>query len=353
MLALTPSHRGGIRNSNRSGFFLSAYFPERVAGWVCYRRDECGCADQNPVLVILRLCAKLGSRTAHDGLCKWRDDVHCDTLAECVALTKVTVRGALLEAGLRGLVSWKTLARTWPLFPPAEPVAGEVVYHSECKATTPLRSLRNPENYCWMNAALHAVLAPRTVRDAVRLAASASAREWDWWRFHKRGRGGGQRRAGEPNFDALISVTLRELMGDWRSLPCYASAIAEVFYQGDQEDAHEFLMELLDPDRATTVAAPFCFVNAEIIHCGKPRCEGRVEVEDARPRTCVEAPVLTSEGARITTAQQALDEAYRTSIIYADYMWDCPQACGHATAEKRVQMTRAPGALWVQLKRWS
>eukprot|EP00959_Pyramimonas_sp_CCMP1952_P193668 4049795-Pyramimonas_sp.AAC.1 len=46
------------------------------------------CVDQSPVLAILRLCAMLGSRAARDGFRKWRDDVHSETLEECVALTE-------------------------------------------------------------------------------------------------------------------------------------------------------------------------------------------------------------------------------------------------------------------------
>eukprot|EP00959_Pyramimonas_sp_CCMP1952_P173389 3623322-Pyramimonas_sp.AAC.1 len=128
-------------------------------------------------------------------------------------------------------------------------------------ATPPLKRLQNPENYCWINAALHAVFAPRIVRDVVGSAPVAAGKSWDWWRFHKRGRRGGQSRSEEPNFDALLGVALRDMTGDLRGLPVLATAVAKVFYRQAQEDAHEFLMELLGPDRAKVVAVPFCYAN--------------------------------------------------------------------------------------------
>ncbi|CAK0813910.1 unnamed protein product, partial [Prorocentrum cordatum] len=119
----------------------------------------------------------------------------------------------------------------------------------------------------------------------------------------------------DPNFDALIGVALRDMTGDLQSLPVLAQAVAKVFYRQAQEDAHEFLMELLDPNRAKRVAVPFCYVNTESIHCRGANCDGEIGVKEMRPRTCVEAPVLTGEGSRITTTQDALDEAYRARAV--------------------------------------
>eukprot|EP00959_Pyramimonas_sp_CCMP1952_P109613 2292860-Pyramimonas_sp.AAC.1 len=70
-------------------------------------------------------------------------------------------------------------------------------------------------------------------------------------------------------------------------------------------------MELVDPERAKVVAVPFCYANTESIHCGGALCEGEIGVGELGPRTCAEVPVLTCEGARITTAQDAINEAYR------------------------------------------
>ncbi|CAK0867543.1 unnamed protein product [Prorocentrum cordatum] len=176
---------------------------------------------------------------------------------------------------------------------------------------------------------------------------------WNWWRFSGRGPGQLQVRLGEPNFDALLGATLEQIEGDWRSPPILAGAIAEVFYEGGQEDAHEFLMELLDPDRAEQTAAPFLFVNASVIKCGGERCDGRKTVKNARPQTCLQVPVLTEAGVAITTTQRAINEAYSESELEASYLWRCPRACGHGRARKLAVMSAAPEVLWLQLKRWT
>eukprot|EP00959_Pyramimonas_sp_CCMP1952_P165193 3452728-Pyramimonas_sp.AAC.1 len=66
-----------------------------------------------------------------------------------------------------------------------------------------------------------------------------------------------------PAFDALLADVFRSASGPARGAPIALDDIAEVFYDGRQEDAREFLQELFSSERAPLASQPLSMQSSE------------------------------------------------------------------------------------------
>eukprot|EP00959_Pyramimonas_sp_CCMP1952_P081688 1706491-Pyramimonas_sp.AAC.2 len=112
-----------------------------------------------------------------------------------------------------------------------------------------LPGLRNPQWYCFMNAPLQAFFALPAGRQALRTVPRGSPADWAGWHFAER-HSAEQRSGRTPDFGRLLAQTMWEMECSGGSRPILLDAIPRVFYDRTQQDAGEFLQEVLNDERA-------------------------------------------------------------------------------------------------------
>ena len=174
----------------------------------------------------------------------------------CVRLSLAVLRAAAASVGMRPSVVVMADCLARPFFPP-----GGINASYATRATSPLRPLRNTGNECYMNAAIHALFASHRVREAVELAQVQDG-------------------AGSE-LQQLISRTLEMCRGCHRDT-VHVTCLSDRFYDGSQQDAHEFLQKLCDPGSAEVVPQVLQGEFSIDIKCATENCDGR--------RSMVETP---------------------------------------------------------------
>ena len=319
---------------------------------------------ENPLLAVLRICATLGSATARVSLGLQQRGVHCATMGKCVAMTEWAVQASVHECGLSKLGSWARAARAHPLFPPpghpkgvteipqlaessrredgvaqaqcadatgqrseSEPIPrmqgerseGEKVSCQRPRITRPpLPALANPRNHCFMNASLQALLAIPEVRAAVESVPLGDTGARSEWRFADRG-SAAQRARSEPDFDALLAQTLREMESGRREKAVALQTLPEAFYDGSQQDAGEFMRELLHLERAPSVSALFRMEKAERLACAREGCDGVTAILAEKTFTCLTVHASAHQHGGVATLQDAVDESCGGEIMESDF----------------------------------
>eukprot|EP00959_Pyramimonas_sp_CCMP1952_P403103 8446069-Pyramimonas_sp.AAC.1 len=112
-----------------------------------------------------------------------------------------------------------------------------------------------------------------------------------------------------------------------------------VFYNSTQEDANEFLQELLDVERAPTVSSLFRMEKTETLVCGRKGCGGAQEVKGDRHLTCLTVRVPAGG---VISVQEAIQQSSAEELMESDFRWSCPRGCGWATAVKGWELTKFP-----------
>ncbi|CAK0866693.1 unnamed protein product [Prorocentrum cordatum] len=215
----------------------------------------------------------------------------------------------------------------------------------ECLA---LPGPQNPRYYCFMNASAQALFAIPSVRAAARVARQRSPAEWGGRSFAERG-DAAQRAGGEPDFDGLLAQTLVEMELGSSTRPIKLEAIPRVFYNRCQEDADEFLQELLQVERARDVCQVFRMEKVERLVRARPCCGGVRKVRGDTELTCLKLHIPKSRCKDILTVQDVVGESSRGDHMVSEFRWECPKECGCAEATKYWCITKTPPCLWVQL----
>ncbi|CAK0820232.1 unnamed protein product, partial [Prorocentrum cordatum] len=210
---------------------------------------------------------------------------------------------------------------------------------------TALPGLQNPKWHCFMSASAQALFAVPDARAAVRTAGGARSADWEWWRFAARGNVA-QRSRRAPDFDGLLACTLRAMESRAGPKPMMLKAMERVFYNSTQEDANEFLQDLLDAERAPTVSSLFRMEKTETLVCGRKGRGGAQEVKGDRHLTCLTVRVLAGG---VTSVQEAIQQSSAGELMESDFRWSCPKGCGWATAVKGWELTKFPQVLWVHV----
>ncbi|CAK0868048.1 unnamed protein product [Prorocentrum cordatum] len=211
-----------------------------------------------------------------------------------------------------------------------------------------LPGLRNPRWYCFMNAPVQGLLAIYDVRAALRTVRRGTPEDWGGWRFSERN-SAEQRSRASPDFDKLLAETLWEMENNRGRRPIRLEALPPVFYDEAQEDAGEFLQELLHDGRSPVVSEIFRMEKAERLVCTMDGFGGAQEVEGDRDMTCLMVQVPRDASGRVRTVQEAVDRICGGEVMGEGYRWLCPKGCGCRQARKELQVTRPPQCLWIQL----
>ena len=141
-----------------------------------------------------------------------------------------------------------------------------------------LPGLRNPKWYCFMNAPLQALLALPEARQALGTVRRGSPADWAGWLFAER-HSAEQRFGRAPDFDGLLAQTLWEMECSVGPRPILLDAMPRVFYDQTQEDAGEFLQEVLNNERAPVVSELFRMEKVERLVCTGEGCDGATVIK--------------------------------------------------------------------------
>ena len=200
-----------------------------------------------------------------------------------------------------------------------------------------------------MNASLQALLAIPEVRAAVEAVPLGDTGARSEWRFADRG-SAAQRARSEPDFDALLAQTLREMESGRREKAVALQTLPEAFYDGSQQDAGEFMRELLHLERAPSVSALFRMEKAERLACAREGCDGVTAILAEKTFTCLTVHASAHQHGGVATLQDAVDESCGGEIMESDFRWTCPRGdCDYKKARKEWELERVPQCLWVQL----
>ena len=185
-----------------------------------------------------------------------------------------------------------------------------------------------------MNASVQALFALWDVRMALRAVRRGRPADWAGWRFSER-RSAEQQSRRAPHFDALLAQTLREMewKGDLR--PMNLHALPGVFYGNTQEDAGEFLQDLLHGDRALVVSELFRMKKVERLVCARGGCGGARAIQGDTEMTCLTVQIPDGAGGAVRTAQEAVDRSRSGEVVEADFRWARPNRCGCRKAKRR------------------
>ena len=219
-----------------------------------------------------------------------------------------------------------------------------------------LKPLRNPANLCFVNASCQALLClPRVQTELTDMVATPVQQPASSWRFGERN-AGVRNGACPPDFDAMWHRTFQEMRGAADSSPIMLRELSSLFYNGQQEDAHEFLTVAMDLDFAPRLGRLLRYRVDEQLTCMSPTCVGqRVTGEAATPADtgmqCLMLELLSRRNVLMTSVKGALAEHFQKELLH-DYRWECPLACGCHAAERQQVLINHPDVLWIQLRRW-
>eukprot|EP00959_Pyramimonas_sp_CCMP1952_P100667 2105833-Pyramimonas_sp.AAC.1 len=119
-------------------------------------------------------------------------------------------------------------------------------------------------------------------------------------------------------------------------------AIPRVFYDRTQQDAGEFLQEVLNDERAPVVSELFLMEKVERLVRTREGCDGATVIKGDRDLTCLVVQIPRGDGGRVRTVQEAVDRSSGGEMMEAGHRWTCPKGCGCRAARKEWQLTRAP-----------
>ena len=124
------------------------------------------------------------------------------------------------------------------------------------------------------------------------------------------------------------------------------------FYHGEQEDASEFLMRLLNAETGSPRLAPlFAGLDIPELACTGESCGYRRPAAQEAFNTIV-VQLRGEDGRLCPDVQTAVASYMQPEIQEADFRWLCP-ACGStAPPRKEHRVTVTPEVLLVQLCRW-
>ena len=151
--------------------------------------------------------------------------------------------------------------------------------------------------------------------------------------------------------DTPLSATLREALQDPRqAIEPVAFTTSDKFYEGSQEDAHEFLLKVLDTMDAKWIQDNLTWEECIQWACGscKDRFEGRLE-----SFRCVPLQIQNPDGTLLRSVEAALE-------LYLGIEGGVQKCCDAVACakvnrvfEKCVSPKRYPNVLVLHLKRWS
>ena len=184
---------------------------------------------------------------------------HCESLVECVWVSILVVVGSGLEVSIP--LSAELICQTLfePMFPPPLTTGS----FRECTPAVPFRPLRNQGNECFINASMQALL----VVPAMRHQCARIHSEFTSQNINLRMRR--ERSSAQRDCDSLVAEAWKLCSEDLvYDSPVHLSALSKLFYSGNQEDAHEFLMNLLNANIPNQTSEPLISWWSEFLQCG-------------------------------------------------------------------------------------
>ena len=220
----------------------------------------------------------------------------------------------------------------------------------ECTYAVPLRPLLNQGHECFINASMQALLVVPAMRDQCA-------------RIHRQLRSEKinlsmrrERSFAKLDCDLLVAEAWKLCSEDRvYDSPLHLSALSKLFYSGNQEDAHEFLMNLINANMPNKTSEPLISRWSEILQCGNPKCNARRMGNNGETIMFTNLSLSIydeTKGQEHTTVESAIAQHLAGDALSDDYRWDCPRRCGHDKAAQYPVMSAQPVVLWIHLKRW-
>ena len=119
------------------------------------------------------------------------------------------------------------------------------------------------------------------------------------------------------------------------------------FYRGAEEDAQEFIQNLLDPNQSPNLRLLFCGRNDPVFICQNPACPHRTPVTGGEDFVTLPIDIDTSN-----SLQAAVTAFIHVQEIVNLQGWKCSACSDTRSPRKQNEITRYPPMLFMQLKRF-
>ena len=228
------------------------------------------------------------------------------------------------------------------------------------------RPLRNPTNYCFINAPVMATFGVPAFRHALRELWSSTPGPlrtllWDIMCSERSDRSRPRETApGSCSNERRLAAIFRYALQGQPGVPFDARLLLDRLYHGNQEDAEEFvrqgLLGALDashPIADNMVMGALCMGRQQwstrCAACGLEMLSGRPEVFNT-----LQLSVLRPDGRTcVRSVQEALAAHLEPSLVQdPDYRFECDSCASHALPWRFCKITHSPSVLVLQFKRW-
>ena len=210
---------------------------------------------------------------------------------------------------------------------------------------------------CWVNAALQALFAPSRCKEALAHMWSCTLPQHRE-RLLQKALDDRVRKAQIPTpaevpTAARLAATFAAAFTPPLTKPLLPHLCLDQYYTGDQDDAAELLVRLVDADTSLPLSKLFEGRVTQTLTCANEGCQ-RCRDSAADTYNQLMLPLVPPDGNRAhlrRSVQEALD-AHDQPVLVQDVNPGC-DACGGHTFWKREEVTAFPGVLMVSLNRWN
>ena len=149
-----------------------------------------------------------------------------------------------------------------------------------------------------------------------------------------------------------LAVTYCASLVPPRGQPIIPRLFWHKYFRNTQEDAHEFLIRVLDPSTGCPALRPlFRGSDASYLHCAAQECH-HSEPSAVEHFSNVILELRREDGSIVNDVQEGLDAYMPPETTPSSFRWRCRHCGSEAAPVKTHDIVATPEVLWVQLKRW-